>query len=74
MPVQDTCTGAADRSWTLAASTGGAIRTLRNAHSGRCLAVAGAENFSPARRPAGPPARLHRPARRAALGAAVGDR
>ncbi|MGW0950132.1 RICIN domain-containing protein [Streptomyces sp. NPDC002623] len=49
VPVQDTCTGAADRSWTLAASTGGATRTLRNAHSGRCLAVTGAENFSPAR-------------------------
>ncbi|MFF4444363.1 RICIN domain-containing protein [Streptomyces sp. NPDC001502] len=49
VPVQDTCTGAADRTWTLAPQDGGDTRTLRNAHSGRCLAVAGSENFAPAR-------------------------
>ncbi|WKD36861.1 RICIN domain-containing protein [Streptomyces xanthophaeus] len=50
VPVQDTCTGAADRTWTLAPQDGGGdTRTLRNAHSDRCLAVAGSENFAPAR-------------------------
>ncbi|MFF2789103.1 RICIN domain-containing protein [Streptomyces sp. NPDC058049] len=49
VPVQDTCTGAADRTWTLAPQDGGNTRTLRNAHSGRCLAVVGSENFAPAR-------------------------
>ncbi|MFD7783462.1 RICIN domain-containing protein [Streptomyces nojiriensis] len=50
VPVQDTCTDDADRTWTLAPQeAGGATRTLRNARSGRCLAVAGAENFAPAR-------------------------
>ncbi|WP_405786870.1 RICIN domain-containing protein [Streptomyces sp. NBC_00029] len=50
VPVQDTCTGAADRTWTLALQEdGGTTRTLRNADSGRCLAVAGNENHSPAR-------------------------
>ncbi|MFD8979581.1 RICIN domain-containing protein [Streptomyces sp. NPDC059564] len=48
VPVQDTCTGAADRTWTLT-QDGGAARTLRNAHSGRCLAVTGLENLAPAR-------------------------
>ncbi|MGZ9928497.1 RICIN domain-containing protein [Streptomyces sp. NC-S4] len=49
VPVQDTCTDAADRTWTLAPQDGGDTRTVRNAHSGRCLAVAGSENFAPAR-------------------------
>ncbi|MFB6559803.1 RICIN domain-containing protein [Streptomyces sp. NPDC056400] len=50
VPVQDTCTDDADRTWTLALQAGGGdTRTLRNAHSGRCLAVVGSENFAPAR-------------------------
>ncbi|GAA2624777.1 MULTISPECIES: RICIN domain-containing protein [Streptomyces] len=50
VPVQDTCTGDADRTWTLAPQDGGGgTRTLRNAHSGRCVAVVGSENFAPAR-------------------------
>ncbi|WP_239516615.1 MULTISPECIES: RICIN domain-containing protein [unclassified Streptomyces] len=49
VPVQDSCTGAADRTWTLATQDGGATRTLRNAHSGRCVTVEGLENFAPAR-------------------------
>lgn len=49
VPVQDTCTDAADRTWTLAPQDGGDTRTLRNAHSGRCLAVVGSENFAPVR-------------------------
>ncbi|QNP74247.1 ricin-type beta-trefoil lectin domain protein [Streptomyces roseirectus] len=48
VPVQDTCTGTPDRTWTLAAQDT-AARTVRNARSGRCLAVAGTENFAPAR-------------------------
>ncbi|MFB7267721.1 RICIN domain-containing protein [Streptomyces nojiriensis] len=50
VPVQDTCTDAADRTWTLAPQDAdGDTRTLRNAHSGRCLTVVGTENFAPAR-------------------------
>ncbi|MGW7329444.1 RICIN domain-containing protein, partial [Streptomyces sp. NPDC054840] len=49
VPVQDTCTADADRTWTLAPQDGGDTRTLRNAHSGRCLAVVGTENSAPAR-------------------------
>ncbi|MER5728815.1 hypothetical protein ABT084_10810 [Streptomyces sp. NPDC002138] len=48
-PVQDTCTGAADRTWTLAQRDDGATRALRNADSGRCVGVTGTENFTPAR-------------------------
>ncbi|MFI1648423.1 RICIN domain-containing protein [Streptomyces avidinii] len=49
VPVQDTCTADTDRTWTLAQQNGGSTRTLRNAHSGRCLAVAGEENLAPVR-------------------------
>lgn len=50
VPAQDACTDAADRTWTLAPQDGGGdTRTLRNAHSGRCLAVVGSENFAPVR-------------------------
>ncbi|WP_234314117.1 MULTISPECIES: RICIN domain-containing protein [unclassified Streptomyces] len=49
VPVQDTCTADTDRTWTLALQDGGETRTLRNAHSGRCLAVVGTENSAPAR-------------------------
>ncbi|MFD4935913.1 RICIN domain-containing protein [Streptomyces virginiae] len=46
--VQDTCTADADRTWTLAQRDGGGdTRTLRNAYSGRCLAVVGPENLAP---------------------------
>ncbi|MFJ9646284.1 ricin-type beta-trefoil lectin domain protein [Streptomyces sp. NPDC101206] len=50
VPVQDTCSGAADRTWTLALqSGGGAARTLRDGHTGRCLAATVPENFAPVR-------------------------
>ncbi|WP_330333927.1 RICIN domain-containing protein [Streptomyces sp. NBC_00536] len=49
VPVQDTCTGDADRSWTLATRDGGATRTLRDGLGGRCLTVTGSENFAPVR-------------------------
>ncbi|MGW6705620.1 RICIN domain-containing protein [Streptomyces sp. NPDC054956] len=49
VPVQDTCTDAADRTWTLTLQDGGVTRTLRNGQSGRCLTVSGQENFTPAR-------------------------
>ncbi|MEV7559837.1 RICIN domain-containing protein [Streptomyces sp. NPDC089795] len=58
VPVQDTCTADADRTWTLALQDGGETRTVRNAHSGRCLAVAGTENSAPARQFACTAARL----------------
>ncbi|MFD0268786.1 ricin-type beta-trefoil lectin domain protein [Streptomyces sp. NPDC127106] len=47
VPVQDTCTGSADRTWMLARADGGATRTLRNGYSGRCLAATGPENDAP---------------------------
>ncbi|MFJ7591702.1 RICIN domain-containing protein [Streptomyces sp. NPDC097617] len=49
VPVQDTCSADADRTWTLAQQDGGATRTLRNASSGRCLTVAGEEQLAPVR-------------------------
>ncbi|MFJ6050338.1 RICIN domain-containing protein [Streptomyces sp. NPDC092307] len=50
VPVQDTCTADADRTWTLAQQDGGGdTRTLRNASSGKCLGVVGTENFAPVR-------------------------
>ncbi|MEU2392653.1 ricin-type beta-trefoil lectin domain protein [Streptomyces sp. NPDC007369] len=49
VPVQDTCTATADRTWTLDGQDGGATRTLRNGHSGLCVTVAGPENHAPAR-------------------------
>ncbi|MFD9010282.1 RICIN domain-containing protein [Streptomyces sp. NPDC059552] len=49
VPVQDTCTADTDRTWTLAQQDGARSRTLRNAHSGRCLTVTGEENGAPAR-------------------------
>ncbi|MFI8458139.1 RICIN domain-containing protein [Kitasatospora sp. NPDC085464] len=48
VPVQDACTGDADRAWTLAPQNG-ALRTLRNADGGRCLSAAGPENFAAVR-------------------------
>ncbi len=52
VPVQDTCTADTDRTWTLAQQDGGRSRTLRNAHSGRCLTVTGEENGAPVRQSA----------------------
>ncbi|NXY96672.1 RICIN domain-containing protein [Streptomyces sp. BR123] len=49
VPVQDECTAAADRTWTLDRQDDGATRTLRNGHSARCVTVAGPENHAPAR-------------------------
>ncbi|MFJ3925272.1 RICIN domain-containing protein [Streptomyces sp. NPDC090022] len=49
VPVQDTCTDGAERTWALESRDGGATRTLRNAHSGHCLALAGTESLAPAR-------------------------
>ncbi|MFG2616893.1 RICIN domain-containing protein [Streptomyces sp. NPDC048507] len=49
VPVQDTCSGAPDRTWTLGGQEDGAPRTLRDGLSGRCLTLTDPGNFAPAR-------------------------
>ncbi|MFG2824455.1 ricin-type beta-trefoil lectin domain protein [Kitasatospora sp. NPDC048365] len=44
-PVQDSCTGAADRAWTLDPET----RAVRNTASGRCLTAGGTGDWIPTR-------------------------